>query len=400
MRFLDILYFCFQSFKNRKSKILLTILGVSVGIGAVLLLTSLGFGLQKALFERIVTRESLLTLNIVPTELEIINLDDRTLQTISLFPEVEKVSPQAIFPSQVSLDDLISETTVNLVSPDFFLLSGIMAETGRFFTGQDADKIIINSSMAQSFNLEPEKALGKRLRFIIFIPQIEIDGITQIETFNPEKEFEIIGIIEEQGEASQVYFNRRDLATLGIQEYQFAKVMVKEAGHLEMVRERLIGKGFLVFALADMVAQATQIFAVIQIILGIFGMIALLVAGIGLANTMTVSLLQRISDIGIMRANGASARDIKKIFLIESLAIGFLGGIAGVLIGVIGGEVANIGLNLLASFLGGRPVDIFYYPIWFIIFIILLSGITGFIGGYWPANKAARLNPLEALRYK
>jgi len=400
MRFLDILYFCFQSFKNRKAKILLTILGVSVGIGAVLLLTSLGFGLQRALFERIVTRESLLTLNIVPTELEIINLDNRTLQTISLFPEVEKVSPQAIFPSQVSLDDLISETTVNLVNPDFFLLSGMMAETGRFFIEQDIDKIIINSSMAQSFNLEPEKTLGKRLRFVIFVPQTEIDGIAQIETFNPEKEFEIIGVIEEQGEVSQVYFNRRDLATLGIQEYQFAKVMVKEEGYLEMVRERLIGKGFLVFALADMVEQATQIFAVIQIVLGIFGMIALLVAGIGLANTMTVSLLQRISDIGIMRANGAAAKDIKKIFLIESLAIGFLGGIVGVLIGVIGGEVANLGLNLLASFLGGRPVDIFYYPAWFIIFIILLSGITGFIGGYWPANKAARLNPLEALRYK
>jgi len=84
----------------------------------------------------------------------------------------------------------------------------------------------------------------------------------------------------------------------------------------------------------------------------------------------------------------------------ESTVIGFLGGIVGIGIGILGGEIFNIGINILAIAMDGQPVDIFYYPIWFIAFIILLSTIVGLIAGVWPAKKASKLNPLEALRYK
>ena len=400
MKLFDLFYFCFQSFKNRKSRILLTILGISVGIGAVLFLVSLGFGLQKTLFERIITKESLLTLDIVPAEARIASLTEETLTKISQFPEVEKVSPQAVFSSHVFLGDLSSEATVNLVEPDFFLLGGILTDMGEAFTEEDEQKIVINSSMAQAFNLEPNQILGKNLSFLIFVPQKEIEGIAEIQNFKPEKEFEVIGIIEDPGEVSQAYLKRGDLMELSIEEYQFAKVMVREDKYLDGTREKLIEMGFLVSALADMVDQATRIFGIIQIVLGVFGTVALIVAGIGLVNTMTISLLQRTSDIGIMRANGASPWDIKRIFLIESLIIGFLGGIIGVFVGIFAGETFNFGLNILAGFWGGQVVDIFYYPSWFIIFVISLSSLMGLIGGYWPAKRAAKLNPLEALRYK
>jgi len=117
-------------------------------------------------------------------------------------------------------------------------------------------------------------------------------------------------------------------------------------------------------------------------------------------NTMTVSLLERINEIGIMRAIGITTRDIMKMFLLESVLMGFLGGLAGLAIGIAGAELANFGLNMLAKRFGGQAMDIFHQPAWFIIFIIAFSSIVGFITGIYPSVKAARINPLNALRYK
>ena len=115
---------------------------------------------------------------------------------------------------------------------------------------------------------------------------------------------------------------------------------------------------------------------------------------------MIISLLERTQEIGIMRAIGASKRDVQKMFLVEASLIGLLGGVVGIGIGIMSGEIFNWVLNIFARALGGQPVNLFFYPGWFIIFIILLSFTVGLISGIWPARRASRLNPLQALRYK
>ena len=104
--------------------------------------------------------------------------------------------------------------------------------------------------------------------------------------------------------------------------------------------------------------------------------------------------------MGIMKSIGATASDIRNLFLMESLIIGLLGGIGGILIGVLGGEIFNLGLNFLANRLGGKPVSIFIYPTQFLIFIVVLSGIVGISSGFWPARKAALLSPKQAFLRK
>lgn len=396
MRILDLLYLSLETFKTRKSRMLFTILGVSIGIGTILFLVSLGYGLQKNLLEKITTKESLLALDITPTETKIIPLNEETLKKISEIEHVEKISPQAVFPSQITLGELVSETVVNIVNPDFFSLAGILPEVGKPFQQEDQQKIVVNSSVVELFNLKPDQILGKKVKFSIFLPKEQ----EKTEIFEPKKEFEIVGVIEETGAPSQVYLKREDLPELPIKEYQFAKVKVVNEKFMEEVREKLIGMGFLVSALSDTIEQANKIFKVIQITLGIFGVIALIVAGIGLLNTMTISLLERTNEIGIMRAIGASPQDIKRLFLGESVIIGFLGGISGIGVGIFAAEIFNGLLNVLARTLGGQPVEIFFYPNWFIVFIIFLSIFVGFVAGFWPARRAEKLNPLEALRYK
>lgn len=131
-----------------------------------------------------------------------------------------------------------------------------------------------------------------------------------------------------------------------------------------------------------------------------FGGIALVVSAIGMFNTMTVTLLERTGEIGIMRTLGASSNDIKILFVSESVIVGFLGGIVGILIGVSIGFTLNTMVNVAASNFGGKSVALFAYPLGFIMFIAAFSAIVGFLTGVFPARRAAGLNPLDAIRYK
>lgn len=395
MKILDLFFLTLENLKNRKSRVIFTILGVSVAIGTILFLVSLGYGLQKTLLQKITTEEALLTLDIFSPATKIITLNEENLKKVSQLEFVEKVSEKTTYSGQASFLSLISETNLNLVKPDFFSLEGIFPQIGRIFDQKDSQKIVINSSLVKLFNLEVKEALGKKIKILSLF--LKREGKT--ETLKIERDFEIIGVILEEGE-SQIYLKKEDLPELEIKEYQLAKVKIKDSQKMREARKILVEMGFSVSALSDTVEQANKIFRAIQIILGFFGVIALIVATIGLINTMTISLLERTNEIGIMQALGASPQDVKKIFLAESLVIGFLGGVGGIFLGIFGAEVFNWGLNILAKSLGGQAVELFYYPLWFLLFIIFLSLFVGLIGGLWPAQRAAKLNPLEALRYK
>ena len=399
MRIIDLLYLVVQGLKSRIARTLYTTLGVAIGIAAILFLVSLGYGLQKILLEKITTKESLLTLDVASPESKIISLNDATLQKISKIPGVDQISPQAVFIGQIVYEGLTSEAIVNLINPNFFIYEGITPKFGRLLTADEKNKLIVDSQVAELFGLKNSKILGKNLKILIFIP---VEGAEEgiVETFEVETEFEVTGVIEGGATTANIFLKRDDLEKLPIKEYQFAKVKVEEDKNLEEARDKLISMGFMVSALSDTIEQANRIFNAIQIILGIFGVVGLIVAAVGLVNTMSITLLERTSEIGIMRSLGASANDIRKLFLMESTICGFFGGIFGVTLGIGIGQLFNFGINLLAKSLGGQTMRLFSYPFWFIVFIIFLSTFVGFIAGFWPAKRAASLNPLEALRYK
>jgi putative ABC transport system permease protein len=403
MRIGDLILFSFQSFKNRKSRVILTILGVAVGIGVVLFLLSFGYGLQKTLLERITTEDSLLTLDVYSPDVETVFLNKDSASKISALQGVDIVSPQAVIPAQVQLDSLMSETIVNIVDSHFFALSGINLSRGRFFEEQDKSKIVVSPVLAELFNLQASELIGRDVSLTVFMPgRTEERGIERLDSVpvTLSQSFEIIGLTEEAEILNQIYIKAADAEELGLTEYQFIKVKVAGQRLIEDVREELIEMGYLVSALSDIVEQANQVFRVIQTVLGIFGIFSLLVAAIGLVNTMTISLLERVNEIGIMRAIGASSSDIRRIFLIESTLIGLLGGLGGIAIGYSAGKIFNLGLNMLARAMGGQPVDVFFTPFWFIMFIAFFSALVGFMAGIFPAKKASSLNALEALRYK
>jgi putative ABC transport system permease protein len=187
---------------------------------------------------------------------------------------------------------------------------------------------------------------------------------------------------------------------VGIEEYDRAQVKVESNEFLDGVEAALIKEGYRVTALSKTVEQASQIFQGIQVVLATFGGVALVVSAIGMFNTMTVTLLERTKEIGIMRTIGASPRDIKLLFVSESIVVGFLGGVSGIVMGVVLGFVVNIMLNVAASQFGGQAVKLFAFPMTFLAFIAIFSGAVGYLTGIFPASRASKLNPLDAIRYE
>ena len=372
---------------------------MGVGISAILIFVSLGYGLQKTMLEQITTEEALLTLDISSPSPEILPLTKEKISEISKIENVEKVSPLAFFPGQITLENLTCDTTFNVCPPSYFRLGGIVAKFGKVFENEKERKVVISSALAKSFNLEGEKAIGKQVKINLFLVKTTETGEEKTEIFEIKEPYTISGVVEDDV-TSYVYVPIETLENLNIEEFSNAKVKVKDGRFLKQVSEKLINMGFMVSSLSETVEEANKVFKAIQITLGIFGVVALIVAAIGMANTMTVSLLERTNEIGIMKAIGASDRDIENMFLFEAIVISLLGGLTGILINFGVSKFLNALVNTLAKALGGEAVTLFYTPLWFLIFIIVFSVLVGIFSGIFPARRGAKMDPLEALRYK
>lgn len=401
----DLLMISAKSFKNRKSRVALTVLGMAVAIGVILFLVSLGYGLQRTILERITTSDSLLTLDVFPPDTESISLTQSSVEDIQQLDAVAITSPQAVLTARAHMDELASELKVNVVDEYFFTLAGLSG-LDTTLTVEEQDSVVISPVVAELFAVPIDEILGKTLVLNFSLIQEEDESASTVSAAlrqsitTIERQFIVSGIVASLDQVPEVYVHQKNLTAVPIQEYQAIKVQVTEQEELEGVRTALIERGYLVSALSDLVAQANQVFGIIQTILAIFGIFSLVVAAIGLINTMTISLLERTNEIGIMRAIGASSWNIRIIFLVESTIIGFLGGVIGIVIGVIGGGIFTLILNVLARSLGAEQVQIFYTPAWFIVFVVFFSACVGCVSGVIPAIKAGRLNALTALRYK
>jgi putative ABC transport system permease protein len=404
MFLLDNVKLATRNFKTRKLRTFLTILGISVGIGATLFLVSLGYGLQKILLEKIAKSDALLTLDVASTNSSVIKIDRQIVKELSEIPNVVEVSPLQVVLSQIKTDDITSNVKMSSVGSTFFRLGGIELLSGERYGGEKEAKVILSTGALTSLGIEnQEEALGKEVSISLIVPEVDQEEkkelLTESKMIPLEQKFVICGIVDDPSESSG-FIPSGWANNLNISYYDEVKVKLDDQRNLEAVRNTIIEKGFTVLALTDTVDQANKIFSIIQITLGLFGIVALAVSAIGMFNTMTIALLERTNEIGTMKAIGASNREIQLLFMTESLAIGFLGGVGGILLGFFGSYLANLGFNFLARSLGGQPVNVFSTPIWFVLFILCFSTLIGFITGIYPATRASRLNPLVALRYK
>ncbi len=194
----DALSLSTRMFRTRPLRTSLTILGVSVGVGAVLFLVSLGYGLQETILNRITTTDALLSLDVSAGKSELIKLDTAGVEKIAALPDVEEVSPVAVLSAQVSYGDLTGDATLYAVKPSFFRLSGLIADEGKLFSDdiQEAGTraAVISMAMAEIFNVEPSKIIGEKIYFTIFTTKLNEDGTEEITTVEEKEPFNIVGV--------------------------------------------------------------------------------------------------------------------------------------------------------------------------------------------------------------
>lgn len=404
MLILDNIKLATRNFKTRRLRTFLTVLGISVGIGTTLFLVSLGYGLQKVLLEKIAKSDALLTLDVASTNASLIKINKKTLDEFSQIQNVSEISPQQIVMSQFKMEDITSNIQLSSVSNSFFRLGGIELIAGEKYENDDDAKVILSTGALTSLGIDdPVQALGREVDVTLIIPKENQEEkqelLTDKDMTSLGRKFAICGIVDDPSESSG-FIPAGWTKDVAPDYFDEVKIKVTDRQNLDLVRNSIMEKGFSVMALTDTVDEANKIFSIIQVILAMFGVVALVVSAIGMFNTMTIALLERTNEIGILRAIGATRREILFLFLTESIAIGFLGGAGGIFIGFLGTYLANFGFNFLAKVLGGQYVEIFYTPVWFVIFIIIFSTLIGLVTGIYPAKRASKLNPLVALRYK
>lgn len=191
--------------------------------------------------------------------------------------------------------------------------------------------------------------------------------------------------------------------------YSQALVKVADPEQVLAVEQEILRQGFFAYSPHSMLQQMNIFFLVIQAIFGGIGAIALIVAAFGIANTMTMSIYERTREIGLMKAVGATNRDVMSVFLAEAGGIGLLGGIGGVLLGVGLGVLIDLiaGTYLAAQAVqqsgaaaSDMSISIIHTPLWLPVFALLFAAGVGVVSGIYPAVRAASLSPIAALKYE
>ncbi len=259
-------------------------------------------------------------------------------------------------------------------------------------------KAVVNRAMLQLLGMKEEEAVGKYFKASFVVVGELLDKPGQKVESIPE-EYEIVGVVPED-KVPFFYVPFIDLRLLGIGQYSQLKVVSKTADTLQGIRKQIEAIGFTTRSVADTVKQIDRLFATARVVLAILGFVALSIAALGMFNTLTVSLLERTREVGLMKAMGMRSNEVRELFLTESLVMGFFGGVLGIILGSLAGEALGFMLSMFSFSKGVGYIDVSYLPASFVTFIFVLSLLVGVFTGIYPARRATKISALDALRYE
>ena len=402
----DYFSLAFNNLRRRKLRSWLTIIGIFIGIAAVVALISLGQGLQDYIsgeFEKLGSDKIMIQPKGgmgIPggSTSESLMLTSKDLKVIENVRGVEWVAGYLIKQGQTKFKGESSVGFATGVEPkdlDFFIeIGSISIIEGRELKEGDKYKVVVGYNHAYGEIWSKTLKIGST---------IQIEGV----------EFKVIGVVNKIGNSMDdgtLYVPKETLKEILNIDDEESYVIVKTASGFdtEHVAENIERKlrqfrgekeeqeTFTVQTSEQLLETFQNIFAVVQAVLVGIAAISLFVGGIGIMNTMYTSVIERTKEIGTMKAVGAKNSDILFIFLFESGLLGLVGGAIGILIGVGLGK----GAEYIATVALGTPLLQASFPIYLIVGALSFSFLIGTISGILPAMQAAKLKPADALRYE
>lgn len=259
-------------------------------------------------------------------------------------------------------------------------------------------QVVVNRAVLSVLGLEESSAVGQKMTLTFVAVGDLIEGeMERIES--APIEYEIVGVTPEE-DTPVVYVPFIELRSLGINRFSQIKVITTSQAVLPQVRSTIEAMGYGTVSVVDTVAQIDNLFSTFRLIMAVIGLVALTVAALGMFNTLTVSLLERTREVGLMKAMGMKEHEVKELFLTESMIMGFYGGVLGILLGYLAGKLVSLLLSTISVSHGLGFLNVAAIPLGFMLLVITLSITVGIFTGWYPAKRATRISALNALRYE
>ena len=446
MRLMDLVQLIFDNLKRRKGRVAMTAVGVLIGTASIVLLVSLANGLQQSATSSMGNVSDLTKIEVYPKYDEsamgggggvmimsggggmggpqvMAPITEQVLNELRALDGVKAVIPRTYVQGQVTMNYGKLQNYSNILgygTNDVAVFQPPVAKGG---TTLGRGSAVIGSWAATSFfdpNWRPgmpevaeqPDLAGKRMRLTLtkftkdglaITKDVDITIVGVLAETRTEMDYSLIVGLDDVKRWNEWFSGQR--INYNRTGYEGVVVQVKDVDRVLDIAAAIGEMGFQTYTAQSFVEQIQGVFLIIQLIFGGIGAISLLVAAIGIANTMTMAILERTREIGLMKAVGASNRDVLIIFLGEAAGIGFIGGILGTLLGWLIGKGLDV---IMVSVLTARavesgatvPASIVYTPPVLILFAIAFSILVGLFSGVMPALRAASLQPVMALKYE
>ena len=427
----------------------LTTLGVAVGVASLVAMLSLGVGLQQLASRRLSQSGLFDTIFVTPKnsfrgvgrarrEMESDKpprpLDEGARKEFEKLPNVIEVFPQIRFFTEVRFNNKPYATVVAGL-PESSRNSGAFdGMQGNFFSSPTADEAILQIEFAKDLSDKPASLLGQAitLRYAerqaipaagdsSSAPSEASEGFSVVPK---ELKLKIIGVVETEPAAGYGgYGNARLLMPLDTAStlraaqvndlrdivrgstankvtFPSLSVRASSPSKVEALEASIKSMGFNAFSLLDASKSLRTFFSVFDLLLGIFGSLALAVATLGIVNTLVMAILERRREIGVLKALGAADADVQQLFFVEAGVMGLFGGFLGVFFGWVLGRAITFGTNVYLKRQALNPIELSSVPWWLILAGIVFAVLVSLVAGLYPASRAAKLNPVDALRYE
>lgn len=470
MNWNDLLRMSINSLRRRKLRTFLTVLGVLIGTASIVVMISLGLGMQQSLYQEVEQSGGLTSITVTGTdggdgmmsdstgadEQSEKRIDDRLVETISKLNHVKLAAPiyetsvillkgsyianvqlQGMTPEGLKAQNIdLGEGTLPKTGTgklDLVFGNGVITDfyekgsgNGYYDTGETPNINLMKDSMflitdTENYDTDNSAAFGESTdssgsdgqsdsgqpktvqKYVVRASGVVSGGLDDYTTSYDSVycDLETLKQLLRKEYAGRVIPGQpQTKAGKPLKEFYYTSLKVKadDMDHVNEVADAIRNMGYNVETNAEYLDSMKSQFAVVQAVLGGIGAVSLLVAAIGIANTMMMSIYERTKEIGVMKVLGCSLKNIREMFLLEAAFIGLLGGIAGNILSFVMSAVINVVAGSSGVLSTGTDSSISYIPWWLVLLSMAFAVLVGVLAGYFPAKRAMKLSPLAAIR--
>jgi putative ABC transport system permease protein len=429
MRFWELIRQSAEAIARARTRSLLTTFGIAIAAGAMVCMVAFALGLQAQIEAPFKLLGLLNHIQVLPGPLADNGkpgrpLDDEAIKAIEALPEVDYAFPD-IRISEVRATNGDKTKRVFAIGlprePALFSYFRDFLVTGEFFSISHQPEAILGEQLVSMLGFKsPEDAVGHTLH-------LAVSGLASLggDKFHVQQktlDVKIVAVYRPPSFATQIGADAmvlpvdlmRDMPGANIESTlhrmrvqpgstpsPYAQVMahVVRIGDVPRAEKEIRALGFETHSFLDQLAQVRKSFLFMEVLLASVGTVALIVAGLGIANTLLMTVMERSQEIGLYKAIGASDGDVRMLFLTEAGVLGFVGGLVGLVLAWVVAMILQWGINVYAAHQGiPQPGSVFRFPLWLLASAVLFAVVVSVLSGLYPASRAARQDPIRALR--